>query len=248
MLNTLIVGNWKMNGSLMTNQEFCSQLKDVQVPKNVDVGICAPHIYLPQLQMLLEKTDVTLGAQDMSVHIKGAYTGEISGAMLQEFDCRYVLVGHSERRQYHGESNRLVGQKALAASQHNLTPIICVGETLEQREAKQTLAVVAEQITAVKQIMGEAALASTVIAYEPVWAIGTGLTATPEQAQEVHAFIRAQLGEHSEKIKILYGGSVNPKNAKALLAQPDINGGLVGGASLKAINFGVILKEVGDVK
>jgi len=247
MLNSLIVGNWKMNGSLASNQEFSTGLEDVRIPKNVEAGICAPYVYLAQLQGLLEKSEVVLGAQDISVHIKGAYTGEISGEMLQDFACRYVIVGHSERRQYHGESNRLVGQKALAAIQHNLRPIICVGETQEQREASQTIAVVAEQLSAVKQILGEEALANTVIAYEPVWAIGTGLTATPEQAQEVHAFIRKQLGVHAEQIHILYGGSVNPKNANELLSQPDINGGLVGGASLKISDFVMILKEASRV-
>lgn len=245
MQNSLIVGNWKMNGSLAANQELLSHLKDIDIPANVEVGICAPYVYLAQLQQELISSPITLGAQDLSVHIKGAYTGEISGSMLQDFGCRYAIVGHSERREYHKEGSALVGQKALAALQHNLTPIICVGETIEQREANQTLSIIAEQLAAVKQILGEDNLGKTVIAYEPVWAIGTGLTATPEQAQEVHAFIRQQLGAHAERIIILYGGSVNAKNAEQLFAQADINGGLVGGASLKADEFTAIVKHSG---
>lgn len=245
MLNSLIVGNWKMNGSLAANHDFLLQLNDLALPANVDAGICAPYVYLAQLQQQLNNSPVAVGAQDISVHIKGAYTGEVSGSMLQDFNCRYAIVGHSERREYHGESNALVGQKALAALQHDLTPIICVGETLEQREADKTLTIIAEQLTAVKQILGENKLAKTIIAYEPVWAIGTGLTATPEQAQEVHAFIRQQLGAHAQQIKILYGGSVSAKNAEQLFAQADINGGLVGGASLKVDDFAAIIKQAG---
>lgn len=241
MSKFLVVGNWKMNGSLESNKALLQQLCSAEVPSHVEVGICAPYVYLAQLQQLLRDSDIRIGAQNISIHNQGAYTGEISGSMLQDFACDYVIVGHSERRQYHSETNASVGQKAKAALQHGLTPIICVGETLEHREAASTLKVVEEQLVAIKKVLSEPELAKTVIAYEPVWAIGTGLTATPEQAQEVHAFIRQQLGQYRDNIKILYGGSVNSQNAQALFAQTDIDGGLVGGASLKFSEFSAII-------
>jgi len=243
MSDVLILGNWKMNGSLADNQALLNDLSAVDIPASVEVGICAPYVYFSQLQTLLKSSQISLGSQDISVHLKGAYTGEIAGSMLQEFDCQYVIVGHSERREYHGESNSLVAQKALAALQHGMTPIICVGETLEQRKAERTLDVIQEQLAAIKTVLSDNELAKCVIAYEPVWAIGTGLTATPDQAQEVHVFIRQQLGEHADSIKILYGGSVSSSNAKKLFEQADINGGLVGGASLKIADFTSIIQQ-----
>lgn len=169
MSNLLIIGNWKMNGSLQSNEELLQQLTAIKIAHNVAVGICAPFIYLAQLQQIMSNSDIKMGAQDISVHEKGAYTGEISGSMLKEFACHYVIVGHSERRQYHGETNLLVAQKAKAALEQNITPIICVGETFEQREAGSTLVVVTEQLDAIKQVLSEAELSDTVIAYEPIW-------------------------------------------------------------------------------
>ena len=241
MSNLLVVGNWKMNGSLQSNQALLQQLNTLTIASHIDVAICAPFVYLPQLNEILTERSIAIGAQDLSLHTHGAYTGEISASMLKDFDCHYVIVGHSERRQYHAETNAVVAQKAKLALAQAITPIICVGETLEQREAASTLAVIAEQFDAIKHVLTEAELAKVVIAYEPVWAIGTGLTATPEQAQAVHNFIRQQLGQHREVIRILYGGSVNSANAEALFAQPDINGGLVGGASLKFDEFAAMI-------
>ena len=240
MTDLLIIGNWKMNGSKATNETMLSQLSLATIPKNKKVGICAPFIYIEQLEHALAESDIAVGAQDVSVHSAGAYTGEISAAMLKEFCCQYVIVGHSERRQYHHESDALVAQKAKAALAAGLTPIICVGETLEQREAGDALAIIATQCNAITHVINGDDLARTVIAYEPVWAIGTGLTATPEQAQAVHQFIRQHLNL-PKTFKILYGGSVNGSNAKALFAHSDINGGLVGGASLKFEEFSLII-------
>jgi triosephosphate isomerase len=200
-------------------------------------------VYLAQLQGLLAGSAIELGAQDVSQHEAGAFTGEISGAMLKEFGLRYVLVGHSERRQYHGESDALVASKAQRALACGITPIVCVGETLTEREAGKTEEVVKRQLAAVIHANGHC-ISEIVVAYEPVWAIGTGKTASTEQAQEVHAVLRAQLRaatEHSDRIHILYGGSMNAANAAQLLAQPDIDGGLVGGASLKSADFLAII-------
>jgi triosephosphate isomerase len=238
MRRPLIVGNWKMNGSTVENASFVSDLRSFDVgTASADAALCVPFVYLSQMQVLLQDSPVKCGAQDISVHVDGAYTGEISAAMLVDVGCQYVIVGHSERREYHHESSLLVAQKTLAVQQVGLTPIVCVGETLEQREAGSTLDVIGEQLAAVKSVIGEQGLINTVLAYEPVWAIGTGLTATPEQAQEVHQFIREQLGSAAASTNILYGGSVKPDNAKSLFAQVDIDGALVGGASLKASDF-----------
>lgn len=244
MRRPLVVGNWKMNGFSTDNAVLIKELLALfsdnffsSPSSNVDSAVCAPAIYLSQLQTLLSDTDVAYGAQDVSVHLNGAYTGEISAAMLADVGCQYVIVGHSERREYHHESNLLVAQKTLVALQSQLTPIVCVGETLEQREAGETLNIIGEQLTEVKTVIGETAFENTVVAYEPVWAIGTGLTATPEQAQEVHAYIRQQLGGAADATNILYGGSVKPDNAEALFGQTDIDGALVGGASLHAKDF-----------
>jgi len=203
------------------------------------VAVCVPAPYLAQVQMLRHGSALELGAQDVSAHEQGAYTGEMSAAMLKEFGARYAIVGHSERRQYHGESDQLVADKAKAALAHGITPIVCVGETLAEREAGQTELVVKRQLASVIHTNGHC-ISEIVVAYEPVWAIGTGKTATPEQAQAVHQVLRAQLQaatEHADRVAILYGGSMNAANAASLLAQPDIDGGLIGGASLKAADF-----------
>jgi triosephosphate isomerase len=203
------------------------------------VAVCVPAPYLAQLQALRAGSALEIGAQDVSQHEQGAFTGEVSAAMLKEFGVRYAIVGHSERRQYHGESDALVAEKAKIALAHGVTPIVCVGETLAEREAGKTEEVVKRQMAAVIHTNGHC-ISEIVVAYEPVWAIGTGKTATPEQAQQVHAVLRAQLKaatSHSDRIHILYGGSMNAANAASLLSQADIDGGLVGGASLKAADF-----------
>lgn len=237
MRRPLVVGNWKMNGSRAENAQLLKSVSESLVDGAVaELAVCPPYIYLDQAAQMLEGKSIGVGAQDISIHLDGAYTGEVSSAMLSDIGCRYVIVGHSERRQYHQESNLLVAQKTLAALKAGLEPIVCVGETLEQRESGNTLKVVGEQLSAVKSVVGED-LSKCVIAYEPVWAIGTGLTATPEQAQEVHAFLRAQLDNAASEISLLYGGSVKPGNAASLFEQPDIDGALVGGASLSAADF-----------
>ena len=234
-----IFGNWKMNGSLAANAALLDLLTQGLGHAECEIAVCAPAPYLAQLQSLLSGSAVAIGAQDLSVHAGGAFTGEVSGAMLREFGVRYVLVGHSERRQYHAESDDMVARKAQAALVSGITPVVCVGETLAQREAGETEAVVRRQLAAVVQRNGHC-LSEIVLAYEPVWAIGTGLTATPAQAQAVHAVLRAQLlaaTTAAARVPILYGGSMNASNAAELLAQADVDGGLVGGASLKAADF-----------
>ena len=241
MRRKLVIGNWKMNGSRAGNSALLSGIAAGLASTTADCAVCAPAPYLAQCQAVLAETPVAWGAQDVSAHAAGAYTGEVSAAMLADFACRYVLVGHSERRAYHLESNALVAHKALAALAAGLTPVVCVGETLEQREAGQTMATVGAQLQAVLDVLDTAALARIVLAYEPVWAIGTGKTATPAMAQEVHAAMRAQVAQRdpvaAAGVQILYGGSMKPENAKELLAQPDIDGGLIGGAALKAADF-----------
>ncbi|GKT13645.1 triose-phosphate isomerase [Acidovorax sp. SUPP2522] len=239
MKKKLIAGNWKMNGSLASNQALVNALREGMGQPGCEVAVAVPAPYLAQVQALADGSAVAVAAQDVSAHESGAYTGEASAAMLLEFGVRYVLVGHSERRQYHGETDELVAAKAQRALAAGITPIVCVGETLAEREAGQTQAVVKRQLAAVVHANGHC-ISEIVVAYEPVWAIGTGRTATPEQAQEVHAVLRAQLAAASpqaDRIRLLYGGSMNAANAAQLLAQPDIDGGLVGGASLKAQDF-----------
>ena len=234
----LIVGNWKMHGSHTANAELLAGIVGGR-PYLADVAVCVPFPYLSETAVALAATDIRWGAQDCSAHEQGAYTGEVSAAMLHEFGCRYVIVGHSERRQYHGESDQLVADKAKAALARGVTPIVCVGETLAQREAGETEAVVKRQLSHVIHALAHCA-GEMVVAYEPVWAIGTGRTATPDQAQAVHALLRAQLAAATPRaadMKILYGGSVKPDNAAQLFAQPDLDGGLVGGASLKSADF-----------
>ena len=263
-MKKLIAGNWKMNGSLVVNELLVSELlagmKQADGALACDVAVCVPSPYLAQISDLLNRSslsqkdgiaqkntawsDIELGAQDVSWQASGAYTGEVSGSMLKDFGVRYVIVGHSERRAYHGESSQTVALKAKAALAAGITPIVCVGETLAEREAGQTEAVVKRQMAAVIHDNGHC-ISEIVVAYEPVWAIGTGKTATPVQAQQVHAVLRAQLTAASsaakQRVRILYGGSMNAANAKELLAQPDIDGGLIGGASLKAADFLTII-------
>ena len=243
MKKKLIAGNWKMNGSLAANQALLQEIISGVGSPAADVAVCVPAAYLAQIQLLLKDSAIVLGAQDVSAHESGAFTGETSGAMLKEFGVRYCLVGHSERRQYHAETDAVVALKAQRALAHGITPIVCVGETLAEREASRTEEVVKRQLAAVIHVNGHC-ISEIVVAYEPVWAIGTGKTASAEQAQAVHAVLRAQLHaatEHSDRIHILYGGSMNAANAAQLLAQPDIDGGLVGGASLKATDFLAII-------
>jgi triosephosphate isomerase (TIM) len=240
-MKKLIAGNWKMNGSLAANQALVQAMLDglKGLAPAADMALCAPAPYLAQLQALLQGSPIAWGAQDVSAHEQGAYTGEVSAAMLKDFACCYAIVGHSERRQYHGETDALVASKAQRALALGITPIVCVGETLAEREADQTEAVVKRQLAAVIHAVAHCT-SEIVVAYEPVWAIGTGKTATPEMAQQVHAVLRAQLAaatQHPERVHILYGGSMNAANAASLLAQPDIDGGLIGGASLKAADF-----------
>jgi triosephosphate isomerase len=239
MKKKLIAGNWKMNGSLAANEALVKGLLTGLGTPACQVALCVPSVYLAQLQTLLNGSAIDLGAQDASQHEGGAFTGEISGSMLKEFGVRYVLVGHSERRQYHFETDTMVAAKAQRALACGITPIVCVGETLVEREAGKTEEVVKRQLAAVIHANGHC-ISEIVVAYEPVWAIGTGKTASTEQAQQVHAVLRAQLkaaSEHAARIHILYGGSMNAANAAQLLAQPDIDGGLVGGASLKVPDF-----------
>lgn len=246
MRRKLIAGNWKMNGSLAANDVLLASLKSGIGQPECDVAVCAPAPYLAQCEALLRGSAIAWGAQDVSVHESGAYTGEVSGAMLADFSCRYVIVGHSERRTYHGETDQVVAQKTLSALKAGLTPIICVGETLLERESAQTAVVVGRQIDAVLAAISAADVGRIVVAYEPVWAIGTGKTATPEMAQEVHAMLRVRLVEKNasagSQVQILYGGSMKPDSAKELLAMADIDGGLIGGASLKAPDFLAIIR------
>ncbi len=238
-MKKLIAGNWKMNGNLSANHALLAALADaLRVKPACDVAVCVPAPYLAQVQSL-KAASIDLGSQDVSAHPSGAYTGEVCAAMLKDFGVRYAIVGHSERRQYHAESDALVADKAKAALAEGITPIVCVGETLAERQAGRTEEVVKRQLAAVIHTNGHC-ISEIVLAYEPVWAIGTGKTASPEEAQSVHSVLRAQLKaatDQSARVKILYGGSMNAANASSLLAQADIDGGLIGGASLKAADF-----------
>lgn len=243
MRRKLIVGNWKMNGSRLANAELLAGLQAAG-PWDAEVAVCAPFPYLADVALSLQGDAIRWGAQDCSAHESGAYTGEVSASMLAEFGCTYVIVGHSERRAYHAEADQVVADKAKAALAHKLTPIVCVGETLAERDAGQTDAVVKRQLSAVIHTLGHC-ISQVVVAYEPVWAIGTGKTASPDQAQAVHALLRAQLHAATEKaaqMKLLYGGSVKADNAVTLFAQQDIDGGLIGGASLKVADFAAICR------
>lgn len=241
MRKKLVAGNWKMHGSLQKNAALLEQVKAGVSGLACEVAVCPPYPYLAQAQALLSGSPVAWGAQSVSEHPAGAYTAEVSAAMLQDFGCRYVLVGHSERRALFGETDGVVAAKFAAAQKAGLVPVLCVGETLAEREAGLTAAVVSRQLAAVLDAQGVAALASAVVAYEPVWAIGTGVTATPQQAQEVHAAIRSQVAALDASVanglRILYGGSVKPQSAAELFGQADVDGGLIGGAALVADDF-----------
>ena len=234
-----------MNGSRAANASLLAGIVAGLDNAKAACAVCVPAPYLQQCVDTLTGTPLAWGAQDVSQHVSGAYTGEVAASMLVDFGCRYAIVGHSERRAYHGETDQVVAQKALAALNAGLTPIVCVGETLEQREAGQTNVVVGRQLSAVLELLDADAAARIVVAYEPVWAIGTGKTATPAMAQEVHAQLRSQLRERgaaaAEQVAILYGGSMKPDNAAELMAQGDIDGGLIGGAALKAADFLAII-------
>lgn len=241
----LVVGNWKMNGNLATNQALLNVLIPALTPlAGAKFAVCAPYPYLAQVQKLLQGSSIGWGAQDVCPFANGAYTGEVSAAMLAEFGCRYAIVGHSERRSLFGDLDDVVARKYAMAVEQGLTPILCVGETLAQREAAATESVVAAQLDAVMMHAGVGSFANAVLAYEPVWAIGTGRTATPEQAQAVHAYLRGRIARQDASVAaalpILYGGSVKASNAAELFAMPDIDGGLIGGASLAGDEFSTI--------
>lgn len=242
MRQPLVAGNWKMNGSRDSVADLLGGLKaGIGQVTAAEVAVCAPAIFIPMVQSELQGSPIKWGGQDVSVHAAGAYTGETAASMLTDFGCHFVIIGHSERRAYHGETDQMVAEKFAAARTAGLVPILCVGETLEQREQGVTEDVVGRQLDAVVAHCGIDVVGEGVIAYEPVWAIGTGKTASPQQAQDVHAFIRARLAASSQAVadatRVLYGGSMNPKNAAELVAQADIDGGLIGGASLKADDF-----------
>jgi triosephosphate isomerase (TIM) len=246
MRRKLIAGNWKMNGSIAANTVLLDGVRAGASGLAADLAVCVPTPYLAQVQAALAGSAIAWGAQDLSLHAAGAYTGEVSGAMLRDFGCQFVIVGHSERRSLHGETDAIVVGKTLRALSFGLTPIVCVGETLEEREAGQTEQIVSTQLSAVLAAVD--AVGKIVVAYEPVWAIGTGKTATPEMAQQVHAQLRALLLKadpaEGAGVRLLYGGSMKPDNARDLLDMADIDGGLIGGAALKAEDFLAIARSV----
>ena len=241
MRQPMVAGNWKMNGSSDSVKELISGIKAGVGEANAEVVVCPPFVYIPSVADAIGDSGIKLGAQNMCDQDAGAFTGEVSGPMLKDVGCEYVIIGHSERRAMYGETDEVTAIKYGAVLKNGLKPIFCIGETLEEREGGITEEVVGRQIDAILNSDGVASLANAVLAYEPVWAIGTGKTASPEQAQAVHAFIRGKIAEQDEVIaeglRILYGGSMNPGNAAELRSQPDIDGGLIGGASLKAEDF-----------
>ncbi|KPK12870.1 MAG: triosephosphate isomerase [Acidithiobacillales bacterium SG8_45] len=252
MRNFLVAGNWKMHGDDASNRELVAGIiEGAPAADNVSLLVCPPFPYLASVASQLQGSVVELGAQNVSEHEAGAYTGEVAPAMLRDLGCRYVIVGHSERRALYGESSVQVAEKMAAALGAGLVPILCVGEMLEEREAGRTEEVVGKQLAAALERNGIAAFKGAVIAYEPVWAIGTGKTATPEQAQDVHRYIRSVLAEQdasvAETVQILYGGSVKGDNAAGLFAMPDIDGGLIGGASLKPADFLAIARAAAEI-
>lgn len=246
---SFVAGNWKMNGSLAANAELLSALKDAEVGE-VDVAVCVPFPYLAQAQASLTGSSVAWGAQNLADQPSGAFTGEVSASMLCEFGCRYVVIGHSERRSYYGETDDIVLKKTRLALDAGLVPIVCIGETLAQKEANETQAVIAAQLAPLLQSLNAADWAKLVLAYEPVWAIGTGKVATAEYAQEVHAFIRQSVAlrfpDAAKGLRIQYGGSVKAENAAQFMSLPDVDGALVGGASLKASEFLAICRSFGQ--
>jgi triosephosphate isomerase len=241
MRQKIVAGNWKMHGSRAENAALVEAIVARVADERVGCLVLPPFVYLHEIARLLRGSPVRLGAQDLSAEAGGAFTGDVSGAMLRDVGCTHVLVGHSERRSIHAEANSLVARKFAAAQARGLVPVLCVGESLAERESGRTFEVVAAQLDAILTLSGVGTLATAVLAYEPVWAIGTGRTATPEQAQEVHAFLRQRVAAGDAKIageiRILYGGSVKGANARDIFAMPDVDGGLVGGASLKAEEF-----------
>ncbi|MCX7085167.1 MAG: triose-phosphate isomerase [Methylococcales bacterium] len=248
MRRSLVVGNWKMNGTLASAQLLAKGIIAGLGSADADIAVCVPYVYLPAINELVKDTALGLGSQNIADKASGAYTGEVSASMLKEFNTQYALVGHSERRSYYGDTDASVAARYVQAQEQGIIPILCVGETLEQREQDQTFTVINEQLDAVLDLAGVDSLSKAVIAYEPVWAIGTGKTATDEQAQEVHHYIRQYIAAKdqaiADKVQILYGGSAKPDNAKGLFAQPDIDGGLIGGASLEAESFLKIFQSV----
>lgn len=249
MRGKMVAGNWKMHGSLIENKQLLDAvIAGLNGLDEARFVVCVPYPYLSSVQNALLGTSIAWGAQNVSQFEKGAYTGEVSTSMLKDFGCRYVIVGHSERRALFGENNFIVAEKYQAAQRAGITPILCVGETLEQREAEITEQVIEAQLAAVIELTGVESLSKSVIAYEPVWAIGTGKTASPQQAQDVHAFIRSGIAKKNDAVAkelvILYGGSVKANNASDLFAMPDIDGGLIGGASLVASEFVSICRAV----
>ncbi len=252
MRQPMVAGNWKMNGSREFSKELVNAIVEGagSLAGTVELVVCPPSLYIGHVgPMLGDQSRVVLGAQNLDFHDSGAYTGEISATMLTDVGCGYVIVGHSERRALYGETNNIVARKVAAALEQGLPPILCVGETLEQRESSETEDVIGAQLDAVVSLVGIQAFSNIVVAYEPVWAIGTGKTATPEQAQDVHAFVRRRLADLDQEVangvRILYGGSVKPDNAADLFANVDIDGGLIGGASLKAEDFLGICRATG---
>ena len=243
MRRSLVAGNWKMNGSVAMTDDLLTGLKEgiVRSLPDVDVVVCPPFLYIPLAVQMLAGSTIKVGAQNLDIHKPGAYTGEIAAEMLKEQRCGYVIVGHSERRALYGESSDLVAQKVKAAMAAELKPIVCVGETLEERERGDTGRVVREQLMSVLDINGVDIFPFAIVAYEPVWAIGTGRSASPDQAQEVHALIRESIAELNpgvaDQTRLLYGGSVKPENAQGIFSSPDIDGGLIGGAALVASDF-----------
>jgi len=249
MRRKLVVGNWKMHGSKAFIAELLGKVPRVALPAGADFAVCPPFVYLSWVEQLLAGSVIGLGAQNVALATQGAFTGEVAASMLRDCGCRYVIVGHSERRSLFGESNADVAGKTAMVLEQGLVPIVCVGESLAEREADATLGVIGAQLGAVMEVLKDCDWSPMVVAYEPVWAIGTGQTATPEQAQVVHAFIRERLAAVDANVaagtRILYGGSVKADNAAALFAQPDIDGGLVGGASLNAEEFTAICDAAG---
>ncbi len=249
MRQVMVAGNWKMNGSRDSVRQLIDGIKTGVSGVKAEVVVCPSYVFIPGVADAIAGSGIQLGAQNMCDQDAGAFTGEVSGAMLKDFGVNYVIVGHSERRSLYGETDGVTAVKYTAALRHGLKPIFCIGETLEERESGITESVIARQLDAILEAEGVASLANAVLAYEPVWAIGTGKTATPAQAQEIHAFIRNKIAGLDVGIavglRILYGGSMNPGNAAELIAQPDIDGGLIGGASLKADDFLTICKAGG---
>jgi triosephosphate isomerase (TIM) len=242
MRRPIVAGNWKMHGSRSANQSLLAELETcLEDEWPIDIVVFPPYVYISEAVRVLEDGPILVGAQDVCAENGGAFTGQVSAPMLKDVGCAYVLVGHSERRRLNHEDDALVARKFVAALKAGLIPVLCVGETLEERELKQTEAVVGRQLDAVIKLQGVGGFSQGILAYEPVWAIGTGRTATPEQAQQVHAFLRHRVAGHDAKIagqlRILYGGSVKGGNAQELFAMPDVDGGLVGGASLSADEF-----------